>query len=164
MTGKDLLGQLPVLDENILAEAVRQPLLFVEAARYRVQKMRKRALAGAKLEAERARIALKIRNKKNAQGDKMTEGALKERLETSPLIQNLRRASDAAYEEEEWAKLILEAYRQRNSAIKVVAEAETYEGHREGAVIERGEQHRKLVASARRLRERQGRVFKRGVA
>lgn len=149
MNGKQLIRRLAILNENIASEAALQPSLFVDAARYRVAKMRKRAQIGAKLQYEQARIAMLIRNRKNERGEKMTEGALKERVETKLIIKRLRAASDRAYEEEEMSKSIQEAFRQRNSAIKIIAELQIAEGNRESAQIEKDEQHKKLVARAR---------------
>lgn len=151
MTARRLIELLAVVDEDILAEAIRQPTLMVQASRYRVAKMRDRAQAIARLDAARAELALKIRNKKDAAGRKMTEGALKERLELSPTIRRLREESDRAYEGEELAKLILESFRQRNSAIKIVADVRVYEGSREGAEVESGEMRRRMVSRARTL-------------
>lgn len=152
MKAEELIEKLGVIDENIMAESVRQPLLFVDAARYRVVKMRKRAQVGAQLEYERSRIATQLRNKKGKDGDKkVTEGAIKELIEQNEKIRDLRSQSDRAYEEEEFAKLLLEAFRQRNSAIKIIAEMQMLEGSRESVQIERDLQSKKLRNEARRL-------------
>ena len=151
VTADSLIEALEIVNENVQIEAMRQPGLFVDAARYRVEKMRERAVVSAELDAWRAHLAMTTRNKKGKKGEKITEGALKELLELSPRNKRLRGESDRAYEHEELSKLILEAYRQRMSALKIIAEAQVFEGMREGSEIERQEQSRKLRNTARKL-------------
>lgn len=149
-----LIQNLKVLDTNIIAEAVRQPSLFMKAADYRVSKMRARASIGARLDYERAHTATKFRNAKYS-GDedakKLTEASIKERVDASPVIRRLREKNDRAYEREELSKLLVEAYRQRNSAIKIVAEIQGFEGSSAVGELERRQQRRVLVNKARRL-------------
>lgn len=149
MNGNELVTKLPIIDEDVLTEASRQPLLFLEAARYRVVKMRKRSQATARYEAAKAQVSLLIRRS----GEKKTEGEVKARIEKNKDLRTLQRELDESYEQEEFSKLLLEAYRQRHSILKILAEHKIYEGNRETFEIEKNEQHRKLVNSARRLQE-----------
>ena len=142
-----------MLDENILAEAARQPQLFVRASRYRVEKMRDRAVAAARLDHLRSELALRIRAKKNEAGEKITEAALKERLERHSQHRKLREEMERAYEQEELSKLLLDAYRQRRDAIRILADARNYEAIRGTAEIERIESQRKLRKRARELEQ-----------
>lgn len=155
---EELIKKLAIIDSDIRREAMNQPTLFIEAARYRVDKMQERARIGAELESTRASLAVNIRNKKNAQGEKITEGGLKERLEKHSAIKTLRDRSDRAYEDEEFAKLLLEAYRQRRDGIRIIADMESYEGFKEGAEVERMDQRRKLTGTARKLQSRRRQI------
>jgi hypothetical protein len=150
----ELLEEVPVIEEDVQREAVKQVELFVKAARLRVEAMRKQHRAGAELEAKKAGLAVAIRNKKNLLGEKITEGALKEKLEMHSLVRKLREESDQAYEHEELAKLVLEALRQRRDAIRVIADMQAYEGMREGAEVERISQRKKLVGEVRKIQSR----------
>jgi len=154
-----LIQHLPLVDENILAEAARQPILFIDAVRFRVAAMRRRAQAVAELESKRSRIALTIRRQKDPTGKKQfTETALKEKVESQTVICELRASMERAYEMEEFAKLILEAYRMRRDAIRVIAESQIAEGMRETKEIEHIEQSSKVRREARRLAIQNARV------
>lgn len=150
-TARELIEQLAILDENVLAEAARQPQQFMRVARYRVSKMRKRSQAVAAVEYQRYRKALAIRAAKNSEGEKITEGAIKERVELSSRTQALRDVMERSFAEEELAKLLLEAYRIRRDSIRIIAEAQVYEASRETAEIEKVTARQKLAAEARKL-------------
>lgn len=153
-----LLKNLALLDENILAEAARQPLLFIDAARYRVAAMKNRAKAVAEADYRRSRIALAIRAKRNEAGDKVTEASLKERVEKHSIVRQMREAVERAYETEEFSKLILEAYRMRRDAIRVIAESQIAEGMRETKELEHIEQRQKMRNVVRDLDSRRSRI------
>ena len=155
MTADELIDLLAVIDEDIKATAWNQPTLFIKAARYRVDRMRIRAQKEQELDVTKSRLATKIRNKKDEQGKKVyTEGAVKERVEVQEKVRRLRGELDRAFEEEDFSKSLMEAYRQRNSAIKIIADMQAYEGMREGVAIERGEQSRKLRNVTRKLTDK----------
>jgi hypothetical protein len=155
VTAKEIIASLPLVDENILAEAARQPGLFAEAAMLRVEKMRKRAEAVSAIEYFRSKLALHFRSSKTAYGDKkLTEGAIKERIEANKAHRELRATMESAYEEEEFSKLLLECLRQRRDAIRVIADARLQEvapNEIDKAV------RRKLVGDARKLEEKRRR-------
>lgn len=153
-----LIQRLALVDENILGEAARQPVLFIDAVRYRVAAMRRRAQAITEFDYQRSRVALAIRAKRNAEGEKITETALKERVEKHSVVRGLRNQVDRAYEAEEFAKLIIEAYRMRRDAIRVIAESQIAEGMRESKEIEHIEQRQKMRHVAIDLEERRSRV------
>ena len=127
MTLKEIIARLPLVDNNILEEAARQPVLFAEAAYCRVDAMRRRAMAVAKLERFRCRLALAIRANKDSEGGKITEGHIKEKIEVHSTTKKLRDAMERAYEDEELAKAIIDTLRQRRDAIRQIAEARLYE-------------------------------------
>lgn len=151
---KELIRRLPVVDENILAEAARNPVFFMDAARYRVSKMRMRLAAEAALEYTSSRISLRLRRR----GEKSTEGAIKAALAIDSRIVPLRQALHSAEASEELAKLILEAIRYRRDAIRIIGEARVYEGVRESSEVERITAKRKLQQTARELNERRQRT------
>jgi len=159
ITSDQLITQLSVLDENILAEAARQPALFIDAARYRVSKMRKRAQANAALEARWSHLALRIRARKDDEGGKrMTEAALKATVESQKSIKMLRSDLERAYAEEEFSKLILEAFRMRRDAIRIIAESQNIEGIRGTKELEHIEQRKRLRNEAARLEAKRNRA------
>ena len=158
MTPSELIRKLSVIDEDILAAAAIQPQLFIDAARYRVDSMRKRAVAVAKMEQYRAKLALYIRRKRNSSGDKVTEGYLKERVEINKGTVKRRSAVERSYEEEEFSKLLLEAYRYRMNAVRIIADAQHIEGMKESGEVERIEAGRKLRTKVRELQSQKARI------
>ncbi len=154
-TFDSLLDNLKIVSEDIKEVAAHQPLLFIDAARYRVAMMRLRSKKEQEVDTKRSSLATKFRNRKDEQGKKIyTEGAVKEKVEIQTVVKQLRRELDNAFAEEELAKSMMEAYRQRNSALKIIADMQQFEGSREGAQIERDEQSRKLRNAARKLTDK----------
>ena len=159
ITSESLIKKLALISENIMGEAARQPALFIDAARYRVSKMRRRSQAVAELEVMRSKLALTIRAKKSASGSKLLrEGAVKEKITAHSVIQRLTAEMERAYEAEEFSKLILEAYRMRRDAIRVIAEGEIAEGIRGTRELERAEQRGKILQRARTLDAQRNRL------
>lgn len=156
-----LAEKLRFVDENIKETVKNQPMLFLDAGRYRVKCMRNRAVAVAAVDSMRARVATAIRNDKNSAGLKMTEGALKEQIELDPEIQDLRDAQSEAYEDEEMGKLLVEAWRQRNSAVKNLVEMMLAEGASGSYQLEREVQTRAMNNKAQDLL--QGKTYKRRI-
>jgi hypothetical protein len=153
ITSAVLIKRLPLVDENILAEAAKQPMLFIDAARYRVAKMRSRLKSEATLEYATAAVALKIRVRR-ADGEKLTEGAVKAKVAKNLSLRTLRTACDDSTAREEFSKLILEAYRMRRDGIRIIADAHNYEGVKESSELQRIETRRKMVKRARALEEK----------
>ena len=158
MTSRELISKLAIVGEDILSEAAKQPLLFVDAAAYRVAAMRKRATAVAAIEQKRAHLVLRKRAEKDDLGKKVTEGEIKANVEASKIIASLRHDVDRAYETEEFAKLIIEAYRMRRDAIRIIAEAENFGRMSGSKEIENIEQRKKMVSQVRTLEARRRRV------
>lgn len=153
---KEIISAIAIVDENVRNEAIRQPVLFINAVRYRVRKMRERAAAASALEQFSAEYVLSLRAKKR--GEKLTEGYFKGRLQKSVLYRQRVQELHRTEEREEFAKLILEAYRMRRDAIRIIADAQNYEGIKEGSEIERMEAHRKLSKKAQELYKRRRRI------
>ncbi len=118
MNADALIEKIPLVDENILEEAARQPMLFVEASRYRVDCMRERARADAHFDYLTARIATLIRDRYRDVGRKISEAQVKELVGSNKKLRLARATLDRALEEEEFSKLLLDAYKQRRDAIR----------------------------------------------
>ena len=153
-----LIKRLPLVDENILAEAALQPLRFVDSARFRVVAMKQRAQAAAELEYKRSRLGQIIRARGAEAGERITDKSCNERVEQHSQIREMRDKLDRALEVEEFARLIMEAYRMRRDAIRVIAETQIAEGVKETREIDHIDQRRKIHNAARRLEERRGRI------
>jgi hypothetical protein len=150
----ELIRLLAVVDENIVSEAIRQPSLFIDAARYRVSKMREVSRAKAELDSCMSSIGLRIRAKGAGGDQRTTEGYVKSKILRSPTYNKLQSAVHDAERKEEFSKLLLEAYRMRRDAIRIIADEKNYESGRQGAEVERMQQRRKLVNKASELHRR----------
>lgn len=151
-TVKNLIRRLSFIDENVFKEAVLQPALFIDVARYRVTKMRERCAAEAALQAFDAERSMTLRASKRDQ--KVTEGYFKARVHKHPRHRQLVATLNESEAREEFSKLLLEAGRMRNTAIKIVAEAQGFEGNRSTMNLERESANRRLSKEARRLFEK----------
>lgn len=156
MTAKRLIAALAILDENILAEAARMAKLFGKAAEYRVEKMRVRMQADAALEICDAKLSLMYRARGSGKG--RTEAFFKARITLHPRHRRLAKAKETATQREELAKLILDAYRMRRDAIKIIADHKPYEGLREEAMLDRKDQRRRMRKHAHSLENRRQRI------
>lgn len=119
---KELLKQLDFSDVGVNVAAAQQPTLFRYAARRRIRALRQLNEAKNRYKVESAVVAQKIRHEARVNGDKMTEGALEELLFLDDKVQALLAAQNRAEEDDEGSKLLLEAFRMRRDAIKVVAD------------------------------------------
>lgn len=153
----ELIESLTIVSENIIAEAVRQPRLFIEAARYRVAKMRARTAAEMALEQYAGAVGLKIRAHNDGK-ERLTVDHIKARIQRLPRHQELQTAVHEAEAREEFAKLLLEAFRQRRDALRIISDAEHYEAARESGEAERFVQHRQLADKARELHAQRKRL------
>lgn len=151
---QSLVESLPIVSENILEEAAIQPLLFLNAARYRVATMKLRSRASIDLDSFRSKVARTIRKQKDKMGQKVTEGTIREIVETHSQVRQKWEAYEEAIEREELAKLVMEAFRMRSSAIKIIAEANMYEGAETGSELSKI-MHKKLAKKAHELLDKQ---------
>src|SRR6201998_4153590 len=121
---KQLVAKLDFTDEAVEAAALEHPRLFLRAARYRVQKMRDRVEAGLAYETRIAKLSAKLQSKKDEKGKRtMTEGAVKARVQLDSKIHKLRRKMEMSFVYEKFAELLVETYRKREFAIKVIIDA-----------------------------------------
>lgn len=127
---KVLLDSLDFTDETIGHAALDQGKLFSRVAQYYIQAMRNRICAETALDARKAdrghffrqRDSERRQASKTAASQKqMTEGRLSELIKLSPSVKKLQDEYDRWVVVEEWAKQMIEAYRQRAQMIKAVA-------------------------------------------
>lgn len=143
----NLLKQLDFSDEEVVDASKAQPKLFVEAVRFRVQMMRDATRIESQLSLVKSQTSAKFRAKLKERGERATEGQVSERLGTDPEIVSLTAKLNEAEQAEEYSKLLLEAFRMRRDALKVVADvlgAELFISKREFGTTELQKMKRKL--------------------
>lgn len=112
-------------EELAIAEAaLSQPRLFVACANYRIKLLRERKSAEASLKSLTTRQSLRLRSKYKSMGEKLTEAELKNLLNRNEFVRAAEAALVDLETEEEYSKLLLEAYRMRKDALQVIAQAQ----------------------------------------
>ena len=147
-----LIEKLDFEEEDAEGAAREQPSLLLEVARFRVQKMRRRIQSEMAFDTAKARARLKLRAKKSA-GAKLTETAISDKVLLRSSVRLALKKSNRAKWEEEFTKLLLEAYRQRKDAIRIIIDArwaETGSAVRKAKLEEGKALKNKLVKEVRR--------------
>lgn len=119
---QSLLDALDLTPETVLKAAGEQPVLFMDAARYRVGRMERRVRAKAVLETGKAECALRMRREAEDNGEKITEGKIGNLIDADAVIITLRANYEDAEVEDEFSKLLLEAFRVRRDCIRVISD------------------------------------------
>jgi hypothetical protein len=119
---KKLLAKLDFVDEEVANAAKEQPMLYLTAARFRIQKMQRRIQAESSLAVTKAQRGAKFRAKVAEGGERVTEGRVNEMLVKDKEVRQLEDTARAAAEQEEFAKMLLDAYRMRKDALKIVVD------------------------------------------
>jgi hypothetical protein len=119
---EELLEKLDFVDEDVVNAAKAQPTLFLTASRFRIQCMRLSTKAASKLETMRAEKSLAIRRKALSTAEKLTEGGISDKLRADEEVVKAQSACDKAKELEEFSKLVLDAYRMRRDALRIVSD------------------------------------------
>lgn len=122
-----VLSRLSYTVETVLEAAVEQASLFERVAHYRVEAMRSRLVLEMELERLKADLELSIRKQAADIDEKITEGAIKARIAANGLVQMAQNRLSEAEAQEEYAKLLLEAYRHRRDSLEVVAQQSSAE-------------------------------------
>ena len=122
-----LISKLEFSEEDVARAAREQARLFLEASRYRVLCMRKRMKAEAAYKLLCSQESLKLRRAKRALADKkdksaLTEKFISDRVSVEPNVVQARRQLDLQTVYEEWGKLLVDAYKQRRDACRILAE------------------------------------------
>ncbi len=115
-----LLDALSFTDEEVGDAALEQAKLYLEAARYRIQCLRNKNAKTSAAEVTQATAELAVRRRLKEEGDKVTEGQVKAIALKKPSVQEALAAQMDAEEEDEFSKLLLEAFRQRRAAIETI--------------------------------------------
>lgn len=157
ITFEKILSNLPLVAENIMIEAAQHPGKFLLAGRYRVQCMRAKNVAKAKLEGRRTLIGMRVRAKASNRGDRATDKAVAERVEQAASVKILRARYDRAEEAETLAIAALSAYFHRQQSIRIIADQQNLEGVRDSRETDRMEQTNKLRRKAEELSQTRGR-------
>lgn len=125
---ENLLRELDFTQENLAQAALSQGRLFAQAARYYVQRMRARMAAETVYDEGKASVGqfhrkqeFDKRLKLGSKGKEMTESQLKELVYLDKSIKELKSRQDRAESHEEFAKQLLEAFRWRGTAVKILA-------------------------------------------
>lgn len=121
----DVLGLIEELafdPDNVEQAAIKQPDLYLEAARWRVQQMRHRAKMMSKLERVTAEIGLRVRGQKYSgpRGGRPPEGMIKDTVSSNPRVRKARLKVERAYQREEFGKALAEAFRQRDGIVRLI--------------------------------------------
>lgn len=118
---EQLLEHIDFIDEEVELAARGLPKLFMEGARYRVRVLRKRQAAEQKRDTVKVDAAIEVRHTAQEKGYKVTEAGIKELVESTPSVREAIAEVVHLQALEEFAKLLLEAYRYKNRSIQVVA-------------------------------------------
>jgi hypothetical protein len=126
---KELISKLDFTEEEVEYAAMEQPKLFLRVSRFRVQKMRDRVEAELSYENKLAQYSSKYQERKDEKGKRqLTEGAVKAKVQLKPEIQKLRKRMELSFVFEKASELLVEAYRSREKAIKIIMDARWAEG------------------------------------
>jgi len=109
-----LIKKLDFSEEDFEGAAMEQPALYLDAARLRVQKMRKRAQAKIASETEKAQARIRI------------QGTIQEKNDRTTLKKTVRmaeRAYEYALSVEEFCKGLMRAFEERDKAIAIIKDA-----------------------------------------
>lgn len=121
-----LLQELDFSPEHVIEASVKQARLFSLVAEHRASCAGRRYSAKAKYELVRAEKALAIRRRAAKRGERVSEGYIAERAQVDPAVQAAQTAMAEAEKAEEYAKLLVDAFRMRRDSIRVVADMVAY--------------------------------------
>lgn len=117
-----LLAKLEFAPEGVVEAAVAQTGLFLEAIDYRMEQLDAATSAKSHYEMVRAEEATRLRERAQANGEKMTENSLEEKLLLSLKVHGALERWQEASRRDEYSKLVLEALRMRKDCIRFVAD------------------------------------------
>jgi len=116
-----LLEHIDFADEEVEHAARSLPNLFKAIAKYRVRVLRRRQAAEQKRDIAKVDAAIECRRLAQEKGHKVTEAGIKELVESTSSVREAGAEVAQLQALEEFAKLLLEAYRYKNRSIQVVA-------------------------------------------
>ena len=117
---EELKKRIPIQEENLVSEVMRQPVLFDEAATHLKEAREKADQAKNDMEKTLCEISLKIREKCNIENVKVTEKYIDSLVTTTP---DYLKSVDTYFHWKSEADdrfLLVEAYRMRASMLKAL--------------------------------------------
>lgn len=122
---QDLLERLSFAEEDTQNAALEQPKLYMQAADFRIKKMRVRQEAEMALDNIRVDRSLSLRRQqKVGEGKKkgLTEKNITELVEGLKEVREWKEKLATAKRMEEWAKHLLDAYEHRRTTLKILVQ------------------------------------------
>ena len=132
---RKLVEQLDLSEENLTAALQTQPTLFMSAAEYRVQCLRRRTGASADLGRIRAEVAIRVRDEAVASGHKITVQQVDAGVESDEEVQEAVLADNEARAEDEFSKLLVEAFRERGNMATAMVRLVGAEAAKESGLV-----------------------------
>lgn len=121
-TLKKLLQKIEFSSDNIVAAAADNSALFLKAVEYRIQAYRAKSAAKMALETMQAEKELKIRGQAREIGERITERNVEALLLIDKEVRNQMEAFNQADEEEEYSRLVVEAFRMRRDCLRIIGD------------------------------------------
>jgi hypothetical protein len=145
-----LLKKLDFADDNVEQASLEQAKLFVGVSSIRIQKMRARQKYASMVEVKKAALGLRFRKEAREEGEKLTEAHISARMARDKKLRALEDRLAQAEAEEEFAKLLVEAFRMRRDALRIIGD------HRnnEALALRSGIGRTKLMEDVTNARER----------
>lgn len=145
-----LVKELPFEEEDFVRASLRQPKLFLEAGRLRVQKTEKLSTRKRRLDILEAELGTNLRAQKEGGKKGLTAKAIDEQIVLHPRYQKLRQLVDEAHAEDRAAEILFDAYRTRRDMLKLIADVRNSEVAHEL----RGVRDRMMLQDTEEVRER----------
>src|SRR5579859_1202364 len=124
-----LLKELVLDNETLGSAALNQGSLYRKCSTFYVQALSDKAALKGQLKEREAFVAQFVRQKdrerrakSQTQARQTTEAQINERVTLTPSVMKLRSALIKAEAKEEWARLLLEAYKMRRDTIKILSD------------------------------------------
>jgi len=117
---QELLDKIDFSSDNVVGASAETPRLFIKAGEYRIQCLRERNRAKMEHERIQADRGLVLRDEAIRNGDKMTEGKLEALLLMDKRVSTTLEDLNTADENDEFAKLLVEAFRMRRDVLEII--------------------------------------------
>jgi hypothetical protein len=118
---EELTAKLAFSEETILRDVGQQPLLFMEAARLRMQAARKLGRLKMNLELAELSVGGRYRQQLESSGERVTEKRIEELVGQDGFVMAARTDYLDAKYRDELTDLVVEAFRQRRDCLRIVS-------------------------------------------
>ncbi len=115
-----LLNSLDFQPQDVVRAAAENPRLFITAGEYRIACLRRAKAADMKVDKIAAETELDIRALANQRQEKVTEAHVKALLQLDDAFTTAKKELADFEADDEWAKLLVEAFRMRRDVIEVI--------------------------------------------